>query len=261
MAETPLGAVVEIDDRTVLVTGATSGFGAAIARRFHAAGARVIGTGRRADRLSELQALGERVYAVDLDVRDRAAVERALGDLPGPFTQVDTLINNAGLALGLGKAHEADPQDWDVVVDTNIKGLLYVTRAVLPGMVERRRGDVINIGSVAGTYPYPGGHVYGGSKAFVHQFSLNLRADLLGTPIRVTCVEPGLVETEFSRVRFKGDEAAAEKVYAGVDALTPDDIAQVVESVVRLPAHVNLNVVEVMPVAQAFSPFSFDRRS
>lgn len=247
-------------DRTVLITGATSGFGAAMARRFHAGGARVIGTGRRADRLSELQALGDRVYALELDVRDADAVARGLGDLPGPFAHVDTLINNAGLALGLGKAHEADPADWDVVVDTNIKGLLYVTRAVLPGMIDRRRGDVINIGSVAGTYPYPGGHVYGGTKAFVHQFSLNLRADLLGTPIRVTCLEPGLVETEFSRVRFKGDEAAAEKVYAGVDALTPEDIAQVVESVVRLPAHVNLNVVEVMPVAQAFSPFSFDRR-
>lgn len=248
-------------DRTLLVTGATSGFGAAVARRFHDAGARVIATGRRADRLAHLADLGERVLTRELDVRDAAAVRALVDDLPPPFANVDVLFNNAGLALGLGKAQEADPADWEVMIDTNVKGVINVARAVLPGMIARGRGDVINVGSVAGTYPYPGGNVYGATKAFVRQFSLNLRADLLGTPIRVTCLEPGMVETEFSVTRFKGDEDAAAKIYQGVDALSPDDIAAVVESIVRLPARVNLNTVEVMPVAQAFGPFAYDRKS
>ena len=248
------------EGRVVLVTGATSGFGLAVARRFHVAGARVIAAGRRRERLDELAGWGVRVLPVTLDVRDRAAVDRTIAELPAEFAAIDVLFNNAGLALGLNKAQAGDPADWDVVIDTNVKGLTWVARAVLPGMIERGRGDVINVGSVAGTYPYPGGNVYGATKAYVHQFSLNLRADLIGTPIRVTCLEPGLVQTEFSRTRFKGDAENADKVYRGVDALDGEDIAEVVEAIVRLPGRINLNVVEVMPVAQAFGPFAFDRR-
>ena len=247
-------------DRIALVTGATAGFGQAVTRRLHAAGARVVALGRREDRLAEIAALGERVVTRAADVRDLDAVTAALADLPEAFAAVDLLFNNAGLAMGLGKAHEANPADWALMVDTNITGVLNLTSAVLPGMVARGRGDVINVGSVAGSYPYPGGNVYGATKAFVHQFSLNLRADLIGTPIRVTCLEPGLVETEFSLTRFRGDSERAASVYAGVEALSADDIAQVVETIVRLPAHINLNVVEVMPVAQAFAGFAFDRR-
>lgn len=247
-------------DRIVAVTGATSGFGEAFARRFHAAGARVIATGRRAERLTALATdLGDRIHTSVLDVRDQAAVQAWADGLPSDFAGVDLLINNAGLAAGLGKAQEANLDDWNAMVDTNIKGLMYVTRAILPGMVARGRGHVINMGSIAGSYPYPGGNVYGGTKAFTHQFSLNLRSDLLGTPIRVTSIEPGMAETEFSVVRFGGDEAKAAKVYEGMQPLSADDIAQVVEAAVRLPAHVNLNTIEVMPVAQAFSPFAVFR--
>ena len=244
--------------RVVAITGATAGFGDAIARRFHAAGARIVASGRRPDRLARLAGLGERIHTRVLDVRDQAAVQAWVDALPEDFAAIDLLVTNAGLAAGLGKAHEASLDDWNVMVDTNIKGLMYVTRAVLPGMVARGRGHVVNMGSIAGSYPYPGGNVYGGTKAFVHQFSLNLRSDLLGTPIRVTCIEPGMAETEFSVVRL-GDRAAAAKVYEGMQPLSADDIAQVVEAAVRLPAHVNLNTIEVMPVAQAFSPFSVYR--
>lgn len=247
-------------DRTVLVTGATAGFGRAVTERFLAAGARVIATGRRRERLAELGTLGDRVLPQQLDVTETGGVDRLLAELPTDFAAIDVLFNNAGLALGMGKAQDADPADWDVVIDTNVRGFARVTRAVLPGMIARGRGHVLHLGSVAGTYPYPGGHVYAGSKAFVHQFSLALRADLIGTPIRVTCIEPGMAETEFSQVRFKGDEAAAAKVYENFKALEPDDIAAVAEAVVRLPAHVNINTVEVMPTGQAFSPFMLDRR-
>jgi NADP-dependent 3-hydroxy acid dehydrogenase YdfG len=246
--------------RIALVTGATSGFGEAMTRRLVAGGARVIATGRRADRLAALAAeLGDQVLTRELDVRSADSIDALLPSLPADFEAIDVLYNNAGLALGLGKAHEANLDDWTTMIDTNVTGLVRMTRAVLPGMVARNRGDVINISSVAATYPYPGGNVYGATKAFVRQFSLNLRADLLGTKIRVTSIEPGMAETEFSVVRFKGDEGAAGKVYQVVHAMSADDVALVCEQVLRLPAHINVNTLELMPVQQAFSPFAVDR--
>jgi 3-hydroxy acid dehydrogenase/malonic semialdehyde reductase len=247
---------------TVFVTGASSGFGAAVARRFAAAGARVVAAARRADRLRELAAeLGPRLLPVTLDVRDRAAVAGAVAGLPEEFARVDVLVNNAGLALGLEPAQDADLDDWEQMIDTNCKGLVYCTRAILPGMVARRRGHVINLGSVAGTYPYPGGNVYGGTKAFVHQFSLNLRSDLHGTGVRVTCVEPGMADTEFSTVRFGGDRARAAAVYAGMQPMTADDIAESVYWAATLPQHVNVNTIELMATAQSFAPFQVARGS
>ena len=240
----------------VLVTGATAGFGAAISRRFAADGARIIAAGRRAERLEALRdELGaDKVLPVVLDVRDREAVTRAVEGLPAEWSGVDVLVNNAGLARGLAPAQEAELDDWDAMIDTNVKGLVYVTRAVLPGMVERGRGHVVNIGSTAGEWPYPGANVYGASKAFVRQFSLNLRADLHGTPVRVTDIEPGLVGgTEFSNVRF-GDDARAAAVYAGAEPLTPEDVADTVHWVATRPARVNVNTLQVMPVGQAFGP-------
>ena len=241
----------------VLVTGATAGFGAAIARRFAEDGARIIAAGRRAERLEALRAeLGaDTVLPVVLDVRDRDAVTRAVEELPAEWAGVDVLVNNAGLALGLAPAQDASLDDWDTMVDTNVKGLMYLTRAVLPGMIARGRGHVVNIGSTAGEWPYPGGNVYGATKAFVRHFSLNLRADLHGTPVRVTDVEPGLVGgTEFSNVRFHGDDAKAASIYDGADALTPEDIADAVHWVATRPARVNINTLQVMPVAQSFGP-------
>jgi 3-hydroxy acid dehydrogenase/malonic semialdehyde reductase len=245
----------------VFVTGASAGFGAAIARRFAADGARIVAAGRRRERLEALRAeLGDTVLPLALDVRDRGAVERAVAGLPSGFAEVDVLVNNAGLALGLGPAQQADLDDWDLMVDTNIKGVMYCTRALLPGMIERGRGHVINIGSTAGEFPYPGGNVYGATKAFVYQFSLNLRADLLGTPIRVTDVEPGLSGgTEFSKVRFKGNDARASSVYEGATPLTPDDIADAVHWVATRPLRVNVNSLQLMPVVQAFGPFAVQR--
>ncbi|MGX9963729.1 SDR family NAD(P)-dependent oxidoreductase [Roseomonas sp. F4] len=240
-----------------LITGATAGFGLAIARRFAADGWRIVAAGRRQDRLEGLVAeLGaERCHAVTLDVRDRAAVEQALAVLPAGFMDIDLLVNNAGLALGLNPAQGADLDDWDAMVDTNCKGLMYVTRAILPGMVARNRGHVVNIGSTAGEWPYPGGNVYGATKAFVRHFSLNLRADLHGTAVRVTDIEPGLVGgTEFSAVRFKGDADKAAAPYAGTDPLLPEDIADAVHWVATRPARVNVNTLQVMPVSQSFGP-------
>lgn len=241
----------------VLVTGATAGFGTAITRRFAADGARVIAAGRRAERLEALKAeLGaDKILPLVLDVRDREAVLKAVEGLPAEWAAVDVLVNNAGLALGLEPAQQADLDDWDTMVDTNVKGLMYLTRALLPGMIERKRGHVINLGSTAGEWPYPGGNVYGATKAFVRQFSLNLRADLFGTPVRVTDIQPGLVGgTEFSNVRFHGDDAKAGAVYEGADALTPDDIADAIHWVATRPARVNVNMLQVMPVAQSFGP-------
>ncbi len=247
--------------RVALVTGATSGFGAAMARRLLAAGAHVIATGRRVDRLQALTAelASERLLTRVLDVREQASIDALLADLPAPFDAIDILFNNAGLALGLSKAHEADLDDWQTMIDTNVSGLVRITRAVLPGMVARNRGDVINMSSVAASYPYPGGNVYGATKAFVRQFSLNLRSDLLGTKIRVTSIEPGMADTEFSVVRFNGDQAAADKVYQGVQAMSADDVALVCEGVMKLPAHININSLELMPVQQAFGPFAINR--
>jgi 3-hydroxy acid dehydrogenase / malonic semialdehyde reductase len=246
----------------VFVTGASSGFGAAVARRFAATGARVVASARRADRLKELAAeLGTRLLPVTLDVRDRAAVAEVVNGLPPEFADVDVLVNNAGLALGLGPAQTADLDEWDQMIDTNCKGLVYCTRAILPGMVARRRGHVINLGSVAGTYPYPGGNVYGGTKAFVHQFSLELRSDVHGTGVRVTCVEPGMADTEFSTVRFGGDRAQADAVYEGMQPMTADDIAESIFWAATLPSHVNVNVIELMATAQSFAPFQVAREA
>jgi NADP-dependent 3-hydroxy acid dehydrogenase YdfG len=244
--------------KAILITGATSGFGAACARRFAAAGWRLVLTGRRRERLESLQAeLGDAVAAaLVFDVRERRAVAAALQGLP----EIDVLLNNAGLALGLESAWQADLDDWDTMVDTNIKGVMYCTRALLPGMVTRNRGHIINIGSTAGNWPYPGGHVYGATKAFVQQFSRNLRADLLGTRVRVTNLEPGMAESEFSQVRFKGDEQRAAKVYQGAEPLRPEDIAEIVFFVANLPSHVNVNALEVMSVDQSWGPLAVHRQ-
>ncbi|MDA8050550.1 MAG: SDR family NAD(P)-dependent oxidoreductase [Rhodospirillales bacterium] len=246
---------------TYLVSGASSGFGAAIARRTIADGHRVIAAARRRDRLEGLRAeLGERLLPLPLDVTDRAAVATLPASLPEGWREVDVLVNNAGLALGLDPAQRAKLSDWDTMVATNVTGLLHLTHAILPGMVTRDRGHVINLSSTAGRYPYPGGHVYGASKAFVMQFSLNLRADLVGTNVRVTDLEPGLVGgTEFSTVRL-GDPARAAVVYAGTTPLTPADIAEAVAWVVGLPAHVNINRIEIMPTCQAPGPLAIKRR-
>ncbi|MGB6920745.1 MAG: SDR family NAD(P)-dependent oxidoreductase [Methylovirgula sp.] len=246
----------------VFVTGASAGFGAAIARRFAKEGHRVVATGRRRERLEALVGeLGrDKILPLVFDVRDRHAVERAFQDLPAAFAEIDVLVNNAGLALGLEPAQKANLDDWEAMVDTNVKGLMYVTRAALPGMVARDRGLIVNLGSTAARYPYPGGNVYGATKALVHQFSLNLRADLLGTRVRVTDIQPGLVGgSEFSAVRFHGDAERAAKLYEGADALTPEDIAEAIYWVATLPPRVNINAIEMMPVTQAFGPLAVHR--
>ena len=252
-------------EHTVLVTGATAGFGEATARRFLAHGHKVIAVGRRAERLEALRASlptdqQQKLHTMAVDVCDSAKVDALASALPAEFSKVTVLVNNAGLALGLEPAHKAFLEDWDRMIDTNIKGLVHMSRAFLPGMVERKCGHVINLGSVAANYPYPGGNVYGGTKAFVKQFSLNLRADLIGTPVRVTCIEPGMCAgTEFSNVRFKGDDDKAEKVYTGVKALSADDVAETIYWSATLPSHMNINVLEVMPVQQAFNAFNVHR--
>lgn len=245
----------------VLITGASAGFGAAMARSFVQSGHQVIATARRKSKLDALAAeLGERLLPVELDVTDRATVQALPAQLPAGFAQVDVLVNNAGLALGLEPAHQADLDDWDTMIDTNCKGLVSMTRAFLPGMVQRQRGHVINLGSIAGNWPYAGGNVYGATKAFVQQFSRNLRADLLGTPVRVTNVEPGLCGgTEFSNVRFAGDDEKAAKVYEGVQYLTPEDIASTVLWIAQTPSHMNVNAIEIMPVQQSFAGLSVHR--
>lgn len=246
----------------VFVSGASSGFGEAIARRFARDGAHLVIAGRRLERLERLASqLGVPTLCLPLDVRDRAAIESAIAALPPAFAAIDILVNNAGLALGLEPAHRASLDQWEQMVDTNIKGLMTLTRAVLPGMVERGRGHVVNIGSTAGEWPYPGANVYGATKAFVRQFSLNLRADLHTTPIRVSDIEPGLAAgTEFSNVRFSGDDSRAARVYEGAQPLSAEDVADTVHWVTSLPAHVNVNTLSLTPVCQGFGPVAVHRQ-
>ena len=246
-----------------LVTGVTAGFGEAIARLLVKEGIKVIGTGRRNDRLTKpQQELGrDKLHTLMFDVRDRKAVERAIEELPTELSAIDVLVNNAGLALGLEPAPRAVLDDWENMVDTNIKGVLFLTRKILPGMVERNRGHVVNISSIAGSWPYPGGNVYCSSKAFVQQFSRTLRADLIGTQVRVTDIAPGMVAgTEFAPVRFHGDTARAMKNYEGADPMMPEDIADAVYWAISRPARVNINAIEVMPVCQAWSAMTIYRK-
>lgn len=249
--------------RTAFVTGASSGFGAAIARRLVKDGWRVVASARRQDRLQALKdELGESATIHPLDVTDAEAVAALPDALPEGWREIELLVNNAGLALGLGPAWEADLKDWDTMVATDVTGVLHVTRAILPGMVERDRGLIVNLGSTAGRFAYPGGHVYGASKAFVEQFTMNLKADLIGTGVRVSCIMPGLVGgSEFSTVRFDGDDAKAAKVYEGTDPLTPEDIAETVGWLAALPAHMNVNRIELMPTCQAPAAPAVKRRA
>ncbi|MBD2107830.1 SDR family oxidoreductase [Nodosilinea sp. FACHB-13] len=243
-------------NQTVLITGASSGIGAACARQLAAAGARLILVARRQAPLEALaaelqQQHSTEVLTVVLDVRQSGAVGEAIANLPDPWQAIDILINNAGLSRGLDKQYEAPLEDWEAMIDTNVKGLLYVTRAVVPGMVARGHGHVVNVGSIAGRQTYPGGSVYCATKAAVRSLSEGLKLDLLGTPVRVTNIDPGLVETEFSLVRFDGDRDRAQGVYQGMTPLTGDDVADVIVFAVTRPAHVNISDVMLMPTAQA----------
>lgn len=243
-------------DRIVFITGASSGIGASCAKVFAQAGAKLILAARRREKLQQLadelsKNFAVEIHLLELDVRDRSQVENAIASLPPSWTNIEVLINNAGLSRGLAKLQEGDFQDWEEMIDTNVKGLLYVTRYVVPGMIDRGNGHVVNIGSIAAYQTYPGGNVYCGTKAAVKAISEGLKQDLLGTPIRVSCIDPGLVETEFSEVRFHGDRDRAKKVYQGLTPLTPDDVADVVFFCVTRPAHVNISQILLVPVDQA----------
>ena len=246
--------------RTALITGGTSGIGEAAVRAFVAAGWRVVTTGRRKERLDVLVAeLGaDKVYGAVFDVRDEAARDAALDALPAAFRTIDLLINNAGLALGTAPAQDASIDQWKTMIDTNVTALVSLTRKLLPALVERK-GAIINISSVAATYPYPGGNVYGGTKAFVHQFSLGLRSDLAGTGVRVTSIEPGMAETEFTLVRTGGNQEASDKLYGGASPMTGEDIARTLLWIAELPPHLNINLLELMPVSQSFAGFQIAR--
>ena len=245
--------------KTAIVTGATAGIGEAAVRAFAGAGWRVIGTGRRADRLEALaDEIGrDTLHTIAFDIRDEAAREQALRDLPDGFRDVDLLVNNAGLALGTAPAQESKLDDWMTMIDTNVVALVAMTRLLLPGLIARK-GAIINLSSVAANYPYTGGNVYGATKAFARQFSLCLRSDLHGTGVRVTSIEPGMVETEFTTVRT-GDKAASDKLYAGSNPMTGEDIAQTMLWVASLPPHLNINSLELMPVSQSFAGFQVAR--
>jgi serine 3-dehydrogenase len=244
--------------KTILITGATAGFGRATARRFARGGWRVIGTGRRAERLRELaEELGDTFLPLEIDMREREAVE-SLAQLSSPWGDIDLLLNNAGLAPPTTPLPDTDFDRIDQVIETNITGLVVLTRALLPKLVERR-GQVINLSSVAATYPYKGGAVYAGTKAFVRQFSLDLRCDLAGTGVRVTSVEPGMAETEFTLVRTGGDQAASDKLYAGMTPMTAEDHAELFWWLANLPPHLNINSIELMPVTQSWAGFTIER--
>jgi 3-hydroxy acid dehydrogenase / malonic semialdehyde reductase len=240
----------------VLITGATGDFGKAFAAKFATAGSKLFLHGRDKAKVDALSAQYPGSVGLVFDITDKNAMRIALKNLP----MIDLLINNAGLALGLDKAYEANADDWETMIDVDVKALALVTREILPAMVAAKKGHVINIGSTAGNYPYAGGNIYGAAKAFVKQFSLNLRADLVGTNIRVTNIEPGQVETQFSTVRFKGDEARAKAVYAGANSLQAEDVAQAVFWAATLPPHVNINRIELMPTTQSFAGLTVDRR-
>jgi len=259
--EHPMYQTLDPSEFTVFITGATSGFGQAAARRYAEAGARVIATGRRGDRLRQLQdELGkDKCHIVELDVRDYEAMQAAIESLPAPFDAINVVIANAGLALGMQPAAETEMSDWDTMVDTNVKGLMYTIRLLLPGLIERGGGHIVTVGSVAGDYPYAGGSVYGATKAFVKQFALNLRSDLQGKNVRVTNIEPGLTETEFSLVRFKGDADKAAKPYEGTQAMNADDIVESIFWTTTLPRHVNVNRVQMMATTQALAGFDVYR--
>ena len=246
--------------RTAFITGATSGFGLAAAKRFVADGWRVVATGRRADRLDALVAdLGaDHVHPAVFDMRDDAAMRAALAALPARFADIDLLVNNAGLAQGTKPAQQADLADWHTMIDTNIRALVNLTHALLPTLIARR-GAIVNVSSTAATYPYSGGNVYGGTKAFVSQFSLGLRADLHGTGVRVTALEPGMAETEFTLVRTHGDQAASDALYKGAAPMTADDIAATIHWIATLPPHLNINRLEMMPTSQSFAGFQVAR--
>jgi serine 3-dehydrogenase (NADP+) len=248
--------------KTVWITGATSGFGAATVERFVAGGWRVIASGRRADRLQQLVTRhgAERVHAAAFDVRDEAAMRAAHANLPPAFAGIDLLVNNAGLALGTAPAQQADLAQWKQMIDTNVTALVTLTHLLLPQLIARR-GAIVNISSIAGSYAYRGGNVYGGTKAFVTQFSQNLRSDLHGTGVRVTSVEPGMAETEFTLVRTGGDQAASEKLYAGAQPITAGDIADTIWWIANLPPHLNINRLEVMPVSQSAAGLQVARDS
>lgn len=242
----------DLKNRTVLITGASAGIGAACARKFAETGARLILAARRLDRLTELSTgLKSETHLVGLDVTDRSAVEAAISGLPKPFREIDVLVNNAGLGRGLDKLHEGDIDGWEEMIDTNIKGLLYLSRAVLPGMVARGCGHVINIGSIAGHEVYPGGNVYCATKHAVNALTKGMRIDLVDTPIRVSTVDPGLVETEFSQVRFHGDTERAARTYQGYQPLTGEDVAEAVVWIADRPAHVQIGEIIILPTAQA----------
>jgi len=247
--------------KTAFITGATSGFGEAAARRFVAAGWRVVGAGRRADRLDALtQSLGaDKFYPAAFDVRDDAALEKVLVELPEGFRDIDLLINNAGLALGRAPAQKADLEEWRTMIDTNITALVTITRKLLATLIERK-GAIINVSSVAASHAYMGGNVYGGTKAFVRQFSLGLRSDLHGTGVRVTSIEPGMAETEFTLVRTGGDKTVSDALYSGADPMTGDDIAETLLWLAELPPHLNVNTLEIMPVTQSFAGFQIHRK-
>jgi serine 3-dehydrogenase (NADP+) len=247
-------------NQTALITGATSGFGAAMARRFAQAGWRVVATGRRAERLRALvDEFGpQTIFPAPFDVRDQAAMNETLSALPDSFRGIDVLINNAGLALGTAPAPEASLDDWQTMIETNITGLVTLTRRLLPVLIERK-GVVVNLSSVAGSYPYPGGNVYGATKAFVSQFSLGLRSDLHGTGVRVTSIEPGLAQTEFTLVRTRGNQSVSDALYKGAHPLTAEDIAETVFWIATLPPHVNINRIEMMAVSQSWPAFQIHR--
>ena len=245
----------------VLITGATSGFGMSCAKLFSKKGYKTILIGRRKDRLTKLsKKLGvKRNLPIQLDVRDKKNVFQTIEDLPNDFRKITILINNAGLAWGLEPAHKVDIKKWETMIDTNCKGLVYITRAVLPGLIKRNKGHIVNIGSVAGSYPYEGGNVYGGTKAFVKQFSLGLKSDLLGTKVKITNIEPGMANTEFSLVRFSGNKKKANDVYKKMTPLNGKDIAETILWSVNRPSHVNINRIEIMPLQQGFNFFAISR--